>query len=1000
MGCFNIERIRSCAGPVLCLLTFVSFLIPSPAAGWNHSEIRWKTIVTPHFSIHFHEGEDWTAGEVAKIAEEIYQPVTSFYGYEIGRVHINVYDVTDRAEGLAAFYLNRIDINASDYEFHFRGTSDWLRNVLTHEFTHLVSIQTAMKLPLRIPAVYLQAVTFEKEKRPDVITGYPNFQGSIPFSGEIIPNWLAEGTAQFQCTSDRNDIWDSHRDMLLRMAVLSGNLHTIDEMGVFGKNSIEAEMVYNQGYSLVRFIAERYGEDKVVELVKAHSKLFCLSSNRACKCVLGISEGDLYREWVRELEKRYSREVAGIGTRRREGEYLSSKGYMNMFPFIAGSGGELYYLSNMGRDYMSMDLVRLGHDGKPESVVSGLSSRASYFEPGRMVCYAKRTGDNPYGYELNDIYLLDIETGKEKRVTHGMRATDPSFSADGRRIAAVESEDGSERIVAIEVDTGKSRYLTPLVRGRRYYGIAWVEKGILTSRFDGVSRDIVLVDPVTGGEEALVSGTADERDPCWDADNNGFLFSSDRTGIFNIYHLDISTGSELMITNVVGGAFSPYISGDDMLFTGYGARGYEIRTIRNWIDGAIDPSAVGIDASLAGMRTECYKLREKNSDGLSGAEETVAKAEKFDIEYTPLFIFPRFLVYDKKPRIGLAFNSMDLIDRQSLYAAASINKDKEFNLQFGFDTRQFKPTFSFIFLSARKYYDFSDITLGDVRVRYDLWDAYFMCKMELEETSRNRRKEITLAYNHGEYGLNINAWDYYDSELGWNYYKANEISLFFDYRSIRPGVYSDINPRSGRTLHVELTRAYDKLSSGYFEYAFKPIYDQNDFGRYILEYEEFIPLPLWSHVLSFYAKGGTLDENLVDDFFYLYLGSYDGLRGYSYYSLGGRKIAMARLTYRFPLFSRINKQYLGTYLASLYAGIFAEAGKAWNEDELDFNGNNKDIGFELRLKGFTFYNYPLAASFTAAYGLDKIEYNDPFQQGLSFTEGEEWKYYGSILFDF
>jgi outer membrane protein assembly factor BamA len=152
--------------------------------------------------------------------------------------------------------------------------------------------------------------------------------------------------------------------------------------------------------------------------------------------------------------------------------------------------------------------------------------------------------------------------------------------------------------------------------------------------------------------------------------------------------------------------------------------------------------------------------------------------------------------------------------------------------------------------------------------------------------------------------------------------------------------------------------------------------------------------------LSLFAKGGALDNVNVDDFFYLYLGSRDGLRGYSYYSMGGTKLAMARLTYRFPLIRGINRQLFNLYLHSVYLGLFAEAGKAWNEEELDLRGNKKDVGFEVRMKGFTFYSYPLAVSFEAAYGLNDVEYTDPFNSEMTFYEGKKWKFYGSVLFSF
>ena len=167
-----------------------------------------------------------------------------------------------------------------------------------------------------------------------------------------------------------------------------------------------------------------------------------------------------------------------------------------------------------------------------------------------------------------------------------------------------------------------------------------------------------------------------------------------------------------------------------------------------------------------------------------------------------------------------------------------------------------------------------------------------------------------------------------------------------------------------------------------------------------MTYEEHLPLPFWSHALSLFVRGGLIDSNLIDDFFYFYLGGWDGLKGYSYYSMGGRKLAMGRVLYRFPILERIDRQFLSIYFSALYAGVFFEAGKAWNEDEFNLKGNKKDCGFEVRLKGFSFYSIPLAASFEAAYGLNDVVYTSPFNDEITFYEGNTWRYYTSVLFNF
>ena len=95
-------------------------------------------------------------------------------------------------EAIQFFYDNKMEIWATNLEFGFRGTTRWLRNVITHEFTHMVNIQAAMKFSRRIPAFYLQWIDFEKEKRPDVLSGYPTHIASYPIAGEIVPPWFAD----------------------------------------------------------------------------------------------------------------------------------------------------------------------------------------------------------------------------------------------------------------------------------------------------------------------------------------------------------------------------------------------------------------------------------------------------------------------------------------------------------------------------------------------------------------------------------------------------------------------------------------------------------------------------------------------------------------------------------------------------------------------------------------------------------------------------------------
>lgn len=759
-------------------------------------------------------------------------------------------------------------------------------------------------------------------------------------------------------------------------------------------------------------MARRFGPDKLRELALAFSSLRTWSVGGASRKALGVSGDELYRLWWEDLAAAYEPVVSRVKAREAAGERIAGKGFMNQFPVPGREPGTCFFLSNRGRDYSDLDLVMGDGAGKERTIVPDVESRFDVSPDGGRICFARKTHSNEHGYLRGDLYVYSIASKKEERLTRGLRASNPSWSPDGTRIACVVNGGGGGRIAIVEASGGRHTIMTPAVSGREYMGLSWGAGGILATRFEGTSRDIVLVDPATGAETAVVATDADERDPRWSADGAGFFYASDRTGIFNVYYRRMGRPDDVQVTNVLGGAFSPCPAGTDLLYVGYGAAGFEIYAVRGWEAGAVPVDGSLDDAGLAARR---MSIAAPPTGGSAGAA-SAAEKKKFGIEYTKMFIYPRFLIYQGKTRIGLFLDTGDFLGRQSVFAGGSVAANGEFDLNLSAETRQFKPTLGFEVYRSRTlygYWDSLDVNpdnpgdeICDLQVRYDLWDAFFTAKMEFRPTTPFGRNEAVLQYNHGEYGVNIEVWELaaqreFKGEIGWTYYVADEISLLWHYKSVREEVDGDINPRSGRAVDVEVTKAFDKLHSGEFEEGlFRPVYDENNFGRYLFLYEEHIPIPFGRHALSLQARGGMIDRNTIDDFFYLYMGGRDGLRGYSYYSLGGTRMAIGRLTYRFPLWRSINRRASVLYLGSLYAAVFAEAGKAWTSNEFDLNGNQKDVGFDLRLKGFTFFSYPIAASFEAAYSLNDVIYKAPFGGSITAYEKNDWRFYGSVLFGF
>ena len=219
------------------------------------SDLDWYTIETDHFLVHYHATEDGegsrTARVVSRIAEDVYEPITELYDLRLDtKVSFVLKDYEDYSNGAAYFFDNVIEIWAPALQTPFRGDHNWLRNVITHEFTHMVQVQKTMKASRRLPFVYLQYLDYETVRRPDVLYGFPNIIASYPMPVLNNPAWLAEGTAQFQRADLDYDRWDAHRDMLLRTEVLDGRQHDLVEMGGFySHNSMMRESVYNHGFA-------------------------------------------------------------------------------------------------------------------------------------------------------------------------------------------------------------------------------------------------------------------------------------------------------------------------------------------------------------------------------------------------------------------------------------------------------------------------------------------------------------------------------------------------------------------------------------------------------------------------------------------------------------------------------------------------------------------------------------------------------------------------------
>jgi len=1009
---------------LIIAISFVLFVCPAygQEEEYPHPELDWNTIETGHFLVHYHNGAERTAREVAAVAEHVYKPITDLYQHQPDqKVSFVIRDHDDYSNGAAYFYENRILLWAPSLDFELRGTHPWIQNVVTHEFTHIVQIQTAMKLSRKIPGIYLQWLGYESERRPDVLYGYPNVLVSYPLSAFVVPSWFAEGVAQYNHPDFQFDTWDSHRDMILRMYMLDGNPLSWDEMAVFGKTSLGNESSYNAGFSIVGFIAERYGLDKLRQISEELSSPLRVTIDGAIERVLGKTGQELYDEWKKEKTRIYQERAKSIRSDEHEGEIIEKEGFGNFYPAFSPDGSSIFYVSNRGEDYFSQSSI-FRYDVKTKQrkkIVPGVRSTLSFSPDARFLYYSKLSFDNPHGSRVYDIYRFDLREEEETRLTFGLRAQNPKLSSDGKKFVFATGNDGTLNIGSCDVDGKNPRRLTSFSSGEQVYTPAWSpDSKQIAFGFSRTHKQMLATIDSTGSNLKIYPGPFDSRNPAYSSNGTTIYYSADEDGIFNVYALDGASGAKRRITNVLGGAFLPAVDSEGQIaFASYTSSGYKLAAIKDSSRGD-NPKIPPIQASSQ----ETARSVVSSEFSYSSIRDS-ASSRPYRSVYSSLTIIPLIRVdnYNVKSsgldilKPGFYFATSDVLDKLSLFGGAAINRNFERDLFFIFEYRDklpilfqlgLEPTLSLeIYNLSRK--TSNSFVLGIIPITTDVTYDLLEFDASLRGPLFSELNNIKVGYTLSRYSAEIGSFKNprlvppIVPAFRSQYLIGNTFSLNIKHNGILPNLERDINP-VGRTISFKYSMELNKFNpDGEFKQtdngAYVPVFTRFDFHRLEAQWSEHLEFLLPKHTVTISARGGTILGPAVDSFFDFYAGGFAGMKGYPFYAIGGNAMAAVNATYRFPISTKLNFRFLQFNFTKLYASVFADVGNAWTGSVPDVNSWRKDVGAELRLEAFSFYAYPTRIFVSGAYGLDKF---GRFFGTTNVTYGNEWRFYLGILFGF
>ncbi|MFC1683220.1 BamA/TamA family outer membrane protein [Candidatus Zixiibacteriota bacterium] len=569
-------RIRLTLLWTVLLILAVPLLCNAQAFGKNkvqYTSFNWSYLQTSHFDIYFYEGEEELAYFVAEYCELAYQDVKEDLRHEIRkRIPIILYKshndfqqtnvilelLEEGVGGFTEFFKNRVVMP-------YTGSYEEFRHVLHHELTH------AIMMDLLYGSVVESLVRRQYFFVP--------------------PLWVVEGLAEYESLD-----WDKKSDMFMRDATISGYVQPLLYVGGY--------MVYKQGQSVIRYIATKYGGEKLGEILskaRLHRNM-----DKALRSSIGMGIEDLDEEWSKTLRVQYWPEIAGrqeaTEFARQLTDHTEDGSNFNLKPAFSPDGNRLAFFSDKS-DYTDIYLLSAIDGQVLDRLVKGersggleslhyFKSSLAWSPDGTRIAFVAKSGGG------DALYLLRVENRKVlKKYSFPLDLiASPSWSPTGDRIVFSGLKDGTSDLYYVEVQTGVLTRLTE----DRYDDTEPVwspdgdriafssdrsssEESQADTAFAYGQYDLFVIDVASGQTRPVVVAEGQQRSPSWSPTGEKICYSSDENGIDNLYITDLTSSESFPITDVIGGCFTPSWSRDGkrLAFSYFQKGGWDLYVLKD-----------------------------------------------------------------------------------------------------------------------------------------------------------------------------------------------------------------------------------------------------------------------------------------------------------------------------------------------------------------------------------------------------------------------------------
>ena len=541
------------------LFLFITLSVVSAQSTWIwsnrvHPELKWETISTKNYNIHYHQGIESIAEEGAIIAERVHPTLLEQMDVDsIPTIDIIFTSEDEIMNGFAMWtYQTFIWVDQNDAAIWLE-QGKWLEQVVSHELQHIVLLH--------------KTKSWFPEPFDRLIAG--------------LPGWVVEGTAEYE-----TEKWRPYR------ADLSHKSHIL-------RNKMGSMDPHHDGFSKMLYWADRFGDSTITKTLAYRNRLKLFSFNAGFKKATGITVKQFNEDWRRHMNTYYYGYRAQKESYREIGETISLPiKRLQSFSFYKDST-KIALLGLDDKDQQDVSLMVAVRDTAKESkrykkwkdqinkiqdkqtkskkdsillkkkfnekvlwdkneIDYGQFHGALHWSPnGRQLAYSKyHHGKNQS--MVYDVKYYDLEKKQHEWLTTSMRATYPAW-LDSSTIIFVSHKNSISNIYSVNTTDKKVVQITDFVENTQIVDLSLSPNNqqiVFTMSPKNGNLDVYIFDLNTKKIKRITEDQFADTRPIWHPDGTAISYTSNSNGVPNIHTINLSNNKTIINTDAGDGIWT------------------------------------------------------------------------------------------------------------------------------------------------------------------------------------------------------------------------------------------------------------------------------------------------------------------------------------------------------------------------------------------------------------------------------------------------------------